>query len=207
MNVYHHEAYMGRPQTAETRAKIAQALSGRKWLKASPLKKARVEYTMACKVCGNCFTQIIVEGTKKRRKTCSAECYAETRRTQGQRSASVQAEQRRSKNEKLFAQMCEKHFAKVETNLPMFGGWDADVIIHDHKIAVLWNGKWHYEKITEKHSVEQVQNRDRLKIKAITAAGFVPYVIKDLGSFDLTFVQEQFSGLVNWLSRSSHKAE
>lgn len=38
----------------------------------------------------------------------------------------------------------------------MFNGWDADIIIEDLKIAILWNGKWHYEKITEKHSVSQV---------------------------------------------------
>ena len=32
----------------------------------------------------------------------------------------------------------------------IFNGWDADIILTDLKIAILWNGKWHYEKLTKK---------------------------------------------------------
>ncbi len=61
------------------------------------------------------------------------------------------------------------------------GKWDADVIIHDHKIAVLWNGAWHFRKLREGHSVAQVQNRDRIKMAVIKANGYIPYVIEDEG--------------------------
>ena len=56
----------------------------------------------------------------------------------------------------------------------------------------MWNGNWHYKKITEKHSVSQVQNRDALKIKEIESCGYIPYVIKDTGKYNKSFVEEQF---------------
>ena len=103
---------------------------------------------------------------------------------------------RRSKNEKLFCELCEQHFTNVENNKPIFNGWDADIIVHDNKTAVLWNGKWHYEKLTEKHSVSQVQNRDRIKMTEITKFGYTPYVIKDMGKFDEEFVKSEFQKFI-----------
>ena len=59
------------------------------------------------------------------------------------------------------------------------------------------NGPWHYKKITAKHSVEQVQNRDRIKIKEIERFGYTPYVIRDNGRAGAlrndAFVEEQFN--------------
>ena len=81
----------------------------------------------------------------------------------------------------------------------MFNGWDADVIIEDIKYAILWNGPWHYRKITEEHSVEQVQNRDKIKIHEIEQAGYTPYVIKDNGSYNPEFVEQQFKLLMKLL--------
>jgi hypothetical protein len=61
---------------------------------------------------------------------------------------------RRSKNEIKFCILCEQNFSNVEHNKPIFNGWDADIIIHDIKYAILWNGAWHYKKLNKKHSVE-----------------------------------------------------
>ena len=110
----------------------------------------------------------------------------------GQKSAKVQAEYRRSRNEKYFCSLCEEKFEHVEHNIPMFNGWDADVIVHDIKVAVLWNGAWHYKKITDAHSLSQVQNRDRIKIQEIEKAGYAPYIIRDDGKYNPKFVEEQF---------------
>jgi hypothetical protein len=38
----------------------------------------------------------------------------------------------------------------------------------------------------------QTENRDRLKIKEIIDYGYEPYVIKDLGKFDKSFVMKEF---------------
>ena len=45
--------------------------------------------------------------------------------------------------------------------------WDADIIIHDYKIAILWNGAWHYKQISKNSSLIQIQNRDVIKINEI----------------------------------------
>jgi hypothetical protein len=148
-----------------------------------------LEYT--CKCCQSKFY------TKKRyRLTCSNKCTAIERikgaRKGGQKSAMVQSITRRSKNEKYFAYLCEQKFNNVLTNQPIFNGWDADVILPDQKIAILWNGAWHYKKITKKHSVRQVQNRDSIKCNEIYKAGFEPYIIKDMGIENRDFVDQEF---------------
>lgn len=112
-------------------------------------------------------------------------------RNGGKRSAQVQKDARRSKNETAFADLCIATFGYVGHNEAIFDGWDADVLIHDLKIAVLWNGKWHYEQIG-KHSLSQVQTRDKIKMQKIIDAGWKPYVIKDLGKHNPKFVEEQF---------------
>ncbi len=107
----------------------------------------------------------------------------------------------RSKNEILFASMCLARFSNVQTNVPIFNEWDADVIIHDLKIAILWNGPWHRKKIKSKHSVLQVQNRDRIKMKEIQKAGYRPYVIDDPGKANPVFVEREFSRFVDMVRR------
>jgi G:T-mismatch repair DNA endonuclease (very short patch repair protein) len=107
---------------------------------------------------------------------------------------------KRSKNEIYFASLCKSKFKKVVTNEQKFNGWDADVIIEDLKIAVLWNGKWHYEKITESHSLRQVQNRDKIKLKEINKAGYTSYVIKDMGKENKAFVEEEFKKFIKYIA-------
>lgn len=118
----------------------------------------------------------------------------------GRKGMATQAEVRRSKNEVAFCNLCEQYFSNVEHNVPIFNGWDADVIIHDIKYAVLWNGKWHYEKITADHSVEQVQTRDRIKINEIIKCGYTPYIIKDVGKHKESFVREEFDKFIKLVS-------
>ena len=117
----------------------------------------------------------------------------------GRNSVKVQSEIRRSKNEIYFCELCENYFKDVKHNEPMFNGWDADVIIEDIRYAILWNGKWHYEKITKKHSVEQVQNRDKIKLGEIVKAGYTPYIIKDMGGYNKKFVESEFNKFISSL--------
>ena len=104
-----------------------------------------------------------------------------------------------SKNEIAFCELCENYFGKenVLHNEPMFNGWDADIIIPEHKLAILWNGPWHYRKITAKHSLEQVQTRDRLKQVEIANCGYTCYIIKDIkGNADLNKVNAEFNAFL-----------
>lgn len=107
----------------------------------------------------------------------------------------------RSKNEIAFCEKCEEYFCKenVLHNEPIFNGWDADVILPQYKLAILWNGPWHYRKITLKHSVKQYQTRDRIKIHEIQNCGYIPYVIKDSGGYNMKKVNEEFTNLLKYL--------
>jgi len=146
-------------------------------------------------ICLHCKKEFIKK--RKKQKLCSRSCASSWRNTvlgvgrkAGLASAKSQSETRRSRNEIHFAKLCSEYFDEVLTNKSIFNGWDADVVIEDIKVAVLWNGLWHYEKITESHSVKQVQNRDKIKIKEIKLKGYVPYVIKDMGKENKKFVEK-----------------
>lgn len=143
---------------------------------------------------------------RKKQKLCSKSCSSswknielEVGRKGGLASAKSQRNSRRSKNEIHFANLCEEHFDKILTNESIFNGWDADIIIEDIKYAVLWNGVWHYKKITKLHSVKQVKNRDKIKIKEIIKCEYTPYIIKDMGGEDEEFVKKEFKKFINIL--------
>lgn len=149
------------------------------------------------------FCNIEFEQKKINQRFCNQSCSTKSRmplkgfaRIGG--LSSVKSQNKRSKNEIYFASLCEKHFNFVQTNVSMFNGWDADVIINDIKLAILWNGIWHYKKITNKHSVKQVQNRDEIKMIEIRKFGYEPYIIKDLGKFNKSFVEEEFKKLIEY---------
>jgi len=165
-----------------------------------------------CKVCGKLYKYQKGVSTKS---VCSKECrnYMNTHRNEflsedalrkisegGRKSAKIQGDKRRSKNETYFYDLCKSKFKTVLNNEQMFNGWDADIIIEDYKIAVLWNGIWHYKKIKEQHSVEQVQNRDKIKINEIKSAGYIPYIIKDTGKFKKSFVELEFYNFLKYFN-------
>lgn len=125
-------------------------------------------------------------------------------REAGKKSAQKQSETRRSKNEIKFCNLCENYFNNVEHNKPIFNGWDSDVIIHDIKFAILWNGKVHYEPIFGQKNFNRVTNRDKIKIKEIQNFGYIPYIIKDTGKFNINFVQKKFEEFINFLKENKY---
>lgn len=150
--------------------------------------KGRMKYEKSCQQCGESFVTI-----SKVQKFCSHSCS-------GKRSS--ESQNKRSKNEIYFSDLCRQKFSNVLDNVPMFNGWDADVILPDLKIAVLWNGNWHHKKITEKHSVKQVQNRDKIKIKEIIDAGYCVYIIDDFGKFKPSFVETKFNEFTKEINKN-----
>ena len=157
--------------------------------------------------CGNEFTHT----SKREHKYCSRKCInkycltkeklSEYGRKGGRKS--VLSQNRRSKNEIYFAELCKTKFNNVKLNEQIFNGWDADVILDDYKLAILWDGIWHHKKISEKHSLKQVQNRDRIKIKEILNFGYIPYIINDYGCFDKFFVETEFKKLIDYIAVST----
>lgn len=159
-----------------------------------------IDKSKTCEGCGKEYHSRI-----KKSSFCSRSCKSSFAMKNGQasimgrKSVNIQKEIRRSKNEIYFGELCQQHFKTIKLNEPMFNGWDADVIIEDLKLAVLWNGAWHYKKITRKHSIEQVQNRDKIKLKEIEFAGYKSYIIKDMGKWNKKFVEEKFEEMLAYL--------
>lgn len=192
-NANHAALYNNSIRTPESRQKQRETLKanisllGKKKIKTKSKKKIK---TKTCICCGDNFI------TDSQRKTCSLVCEKTLKnlgaRKGGLISVGVQSKKRRNKNEKLFAEMCIKDFSEVLTNEPIFNGWDADVILPEQKIAILWNGKWHYEQIKKGSSLSQIQNRDKIKLEEITKIGYTPYVIKDMGKYNPEFVKSEY---------------
>jgi len=171
-----------RVHTELTKEKISKSLKDKELFK-----------NRMCAECGGTYTS----KNRKKSKFCSDECkkkYMKGILIQAGRK-SAESQNKRSKNEIYFANLCLKEFKKVRTNEVVFNGWDADVIIEDLKIAVLWNGNWHHKQIKEKHSLKQVQNRDRIKVEEIEKCGYKPYIINDYGKYNVKFVEKEFEKL------------
>lgn len=189
--------YFKRNHTEETKEKISKSLT--KNVKIEKESKRKKGILKKCRNCGNEY--YVSFSMIEKSKYCSLSCsttyrnkYENLSRNAGLKSSISQ--NKRSKNEIYFADLCIKYFKDVKTNEPIFNGWDADIIIEDLKLAVMWNGKWHYEKITKKHSLKQVQNRDKIKIKEIINCGYEPYIIKDMGKYNPKFVEYKFEKLL-----------
>lgn len=186
-------------QTSEDRLKkkLSATLSSKR-IKADRISKYE-QNPRICKCCGKRISY-----NDRHRTTCSKECEyklkADGGHKGGRQSANLQV--RRSKNEIAFCELCEKHFGKdkVLHNVPMFNGWDADIIIPHLKIAILWNGPWHYRQVTKAHKLKQVQNRDRIKLNEIIKCGFEPYIIKDMSKSKKSKVIDEFEKLKQYLS-------
>lgn len=119
--------------------------------------------------------------SRSKKQLCSA-CFilwkSEHGRAMGLKSAKIQV--KRSKQEIELFEMCNKHFTNVSHNIDLCSGWDADIILNNERIAVLWNGPWHYKQMPHKnHSLLQVQNRDKIKQRVLTEAGWRVLIFED----------------------------
>jgi hypothetical protein len=187
---------MGRKQTSSTKKKTSESL--KKWHSEQVIIREQI-YLKHPKCCMICQSSIPYQ--RRKRKTCSIHCQHSAFICSGQKAGLVSAASRpkRSKNEIIFAELCKNHFSKVTTNDPIFDGWDADVLVHDHKIAVLWNGDWHYREMNcYNHSLQQVQNRDEYKLKLIVQKEWIAYVIKDTTDHP-TKPDDAFEEFLHWL--------
>lgn len=184
-----------RTQKEETKNKISESV--KLWREKPEVKikllkdKSKYRRNRTCPSCGGEFLTL----KSSKQKYCSLKCA-------GSAGGKNSKQGKRSLNEIMFYDLCKEHFDEVLSNENLFNGWDADVILTKEKIAILWNGIWHYKKVMKNHSLTQVQNRDSIKMKEIRKLGFKPYVIKDMGSHNPEFVLEQFNIFKNYLVKN-----
>lgn len=135
-----------------------------------------------------------------KRKTCSMICLTillKNGKINGPKAGTASAgkQQRRSKAEVLFSELCITHFGEhdIQCNEQIFKDkngnmWDCDIFIRSLKIAILWDGAyWHGPNASNKQKA-----RDILKRKIIKDNGCTYYTILDPGKFDPNFVEDQF---------------
>lgn len=182
------------PLSEETKKKIGE----KNKLKYKTKKLIIVE----CNWCKKKF-----ETTKRKgRKSCSTECEINFNRDHLKRIGkvgclkSVESQNRRSKNEIYLSELCSKEFKNIRLNEQIFNGWDADIILDDYKLAIMWDGNWHHKKLSKGHSLEQVQNRDKIRIKEIINCGYTPYTINDYGKYNKHFVEKEFEKLKEYIA-------
>lgn len=157
--------------------------------------REKLQKIHSCIVCKS-----IIKGG--RRKTCSEQCMTQILKINGKKSgakaglASVASQQRRSKNEVLFSNLCIEHFGMddILCNEHIFKDknnnfWDCDIYIKSLKLAILWDGwYWHYSPYTS----NKQKARDILKRKIILDNNSTYYTIIDKGRYNENFVKDQF---------------
>ena len=133
-----------REHSEETKQKIRKSLIKNYVEFSKKIKKEKPIVKNNCSNCGNEF-----EHKNKRKKCCSPECLSIKLKEGGVKGGrqSVLSQNRRSKNEIAFAELCDVNFKNIRYNEPIFNGWDADVILDDYKLAILWDGNWHHKQI------------------------------------------------------------
>lgn len=161
-------------RTEETKDRIGKGL--RKYHSERYLKNPKF-----CRQCGKIL--VYNGGRINHLRFCSEDCrklfHSKLASERGRKSSQVRG--RRSKGEIALYEMCESRFSNVKPNYVIAEGWDADIVLLDHKIAIMWNGGWHYQEIKGglKHSLAQVQNRDRIKQELFTKLGWKVIVYED----------------------------
>ena len=170
------------------------------------------------KICPVCSDSYRVSWSLRNQKTCGSKCryswqfnpknpnYARNKKSAseaGRKSVQSQKETKRSKNEIRFAEMCQRRWRGVLCNEPIFNKWDADVILTNQKVAVLWNGVWHRRKLFEGHNLKQVQSRDKIKLHEIEQCGYTAYIVDDPAKENKAFVEAEFEKFVKWINNHS----
>lgn len=177
-----------REHTDETKLKISNKISS--YHKSSG-KKISYCISIACSICGKIQNRKIKNKSNTGLYTCGSKiCHKKLKaillkrvahkgsRKGGKASASKQV--RRSKQEIELYDLLSQHFQNIDNNKQIANGWDADILLYDYKIAILWNGPWHYREMGfGNHSLKQVVNRDCIKIEEFEKIGWKVLIYQD----------------------------
>lgn len=180
-------------------------------LKSNYSEKQKPE--LKCFICDGPIKYNCDKRLSQQRKTCSEQCLTKAMKNGSHKGGimSTLLQNRRSKGEIYFAELCKEFFGDnhILCNPQMFFSktglaWDADVVIPVFRVCVLYNGIWHYQQICANSSLLQIQSRDKLKQNIIHKNGYVYYIIKDMGRFDKKFVKEEFDKFIEYLESSRY---
>lgn len=168
------------PQSEETKMKKSVAMKKRADLIGRKYTNINGMFVKVCKICKITF----YHKNFSKATMCSDKCRSELKRrvnreTEARLGGLWQRRNSRSKGERILSQKLIDIGLNVVTNKKMFKGFDADIILPDYKIAVHWNGAWHWKPIAGEKLLSKIKHRDDLRYKAIEECGYINYVIID----------------------------
>jgi hypothetical protein len=198
------------------------------WVKTK--NKAKSRSPIQCKHCGITWTPIYLSYNEpgQYKSTCSLACTKELQKSTGRKAISLLWNDRekmiessskggrksaatvikRSKDEIALYELCSTYWPNVTHNRIIIDGWDADIILEDYKVAVLWNGPWHYKQMPHKnHSLAQVQKRDEIKLNKFIALGFMVLTFEDRNYTPNSAFEEIKQRVSVMVARKSHKLQ
>lgn len=151
--------------------------------------KPKVEFV--CPVCGKII--MMTENQFKKRKYCGGTCRNKINNKQifGTRSkAEIYLENR------LTKEFQNLHI--IYNDREILNGKELDVFIPSLKLAIEWNGIYHFKKIRDDGFFEKTKMKDNQKIEECLELGIELYVIKDLTS-DKKFIKEETEKIIKFL--------
>lgn len=142
-------------------------------------------------------------------QTCSGQCLSEASKRSGKKGGSTTAsspfqKRNRSSNEKMFFQKILAIYPDAISNKRIFDGYDADIIIPSKKIAIHWNGVWHYQSVVGEELLHRVQAKDKLRYEAVERHGFTNYVVQDLGAMNESKVEQEYLKFIEFMEKRTN---
>lgn len=192
-----------RKLSKKTKTKIANSVTEHYDKSGRKIPKKGNYFILKCKFCQKTFTS-----KNRYLKVCGKSClhnlYVENAKTMWASGKGRTVS--RSKNEKEFYKLVKEHYPDSIPN-KRIRGWEADIIIPSLKLAIHWNGDWHYTVVITPALLKKVENRDRLKYSTLEKEGFQNYIIKDIVSEQKNYghntkVSEEFVKLQTFIQNS-----
>lgn len=139
--------------------------------------------------CELCNEKFYTKYKTKRRYCFNIKCIKEIQSQNGRINANNRV--KRSRAEIELYDLCKNVFCNVTHNRIISSGWDADIILEEERIAIMWDGPWHYKQMPHKnHSLKQVQRRDKIKKKLFESLGWTVVSFQDRHYTPITALQE-----------------
>lgn len=181
-----------------TKSKISNSMSkrwdviGRKMVKDGNL------FIHICNYCHLSFKHL-----SKGKKICSEECLHKLNVERGKKCwiSGKLKRVHRSKNEISFFEKIKKEYSDSIPNY-YIDNFECDVFIPSLKIAIHWNGDWHYNVVITEELLRKIETKDKLKYLYLEKKGIENYIIKDIVSEQVNYGNNDKVGLeiINFLN-------
>ena len=161
-----------RQHSEKTKKKIKSKLI--KINRISPYPYSKI-FILECRDCNSPFVY------KRKSKQLCKSCFEEFRKnhfvSMGRKSAKKQVI--RSSREIELYELLSNNYDCLH-NERIFNGFDADILIPKLKLAILWDGIWHYKQVGKlSYNFKQTQRNDKRRLIEIKKKNWNYIIIKD----------------------------